>query len=177
MGASAIVSACPRHLHILVLPPNSHTPITKAKTCLPGPHTPYRPALPFSSPFSCVLCSQIIFSSVQSLSRVWLFETPWIEAHQASLSITNSRSSPKLMSIESVVSYIGFSRGRLGGLVFSSLSEFSTVYCDPHSQRLWHSQESRNRCFSGTPLLFWWFSECWQFDLWFLCLIPICKGY
>ena len=37
-----------------------------------------------------------------------------------------------------------FSRGRLGGLVIPSLSEFSTVYCDPHSQRLWHSQESRN---------------------------------
>ena len=31
-----------------------------------------------------------------------------------------------------------FSRGRSGGLVFPSLSEFSTVYCDPHSQRLWH---------------------------------------
>ena len=29
-----------------------------------------------------------------------------------------------------------FSRGRLGGLVFPSLSEFSTVYCDPHSERL-----------------------------------------
>ena len=35
-----------------------------------------------------------------------------------------------------------FSRGRLGGLVFPSLSEFSTVYCDPHSQRLWHSQRA-----------------------------------
>ena len=33
-----------------------------------------------------------------------------------------------------------FSRGRSGGLVFPSRSEFSTVYCDPHSQRLWHSQ-------------------------------------
>ena len=32
------------------------------------------------------------------------------------------------------------SRGRSGALVFPSLSEFSTVYCDPHSQRLWHSQ-------------------------------------
>ena len=32
--------------------------------------------------------------------------------------------------------YIGFSRGRSGGLVFPSLSEFSTVYCDPHSQEL-----------------------------------------
>jgi len=43
------------------------------------------------------------FSSVQSLSRVRLFVTPWIKAHQTSLSITNSRSSLKLMSIESVM--------------------------------------------------------------------------
>ena len=42
-------------------------------------------------------------SSVQSLSRVQLFATPWIAARQASLSITNSRSSLKLMSIESVM--------------------------------------------------------------------------
>ena len=39
-------------------------------------------------------------SSVQLLSRVWLFATPWTVAHQASLSITNSRSLLKLMSIE-----------------------------------------------------------------------------
>ena len=43
------------------------------------------------------------FSSVQSLSHVWLFETPWTTACQASLCITKSRSSPKLMSIESVM--------------------------------------------------------------------------
>ena len=43
------------------------------------------------------------FSSVQSLSRVRLFATPWISARQASLSITNSQSSLKLMSIESVM--------------------------------------------------------------------------
>ena len=43
------------------------------------------------------------FSSVQSLSRVWLLTTPWIAARQASLSITNSRSSLKLMSTESVM--------------------------------------------------------------------------
>ena len=43
------------------------------------------------------------FSSVQSISRVWLFATPWIAARQASLSITNSRSSLKLMSIKSVM--------------------------------------------------------------------------
>ena len=43
------------------------------------------------------------FSSVQSLSRLQLFATPWITARQASLSITNSRSSPRLMPIESVM--------------------------------------------------------------------------
>ena len=42
-------------------------------------------------------------SSVLSLSRVRLFVTPWTTARQASLSITNSRSLPKLMSIESVM--------------------------------------------------------------------------
>ena len=41
-------------------------------------------------------------SSVQSLSRVWLFATPWTAARQASLSNTNSRSLLKLMSINSV---------------------------------------------------------------------------
>ena len=43
------------------------------------------------------------FSSVQSLSGVWLFATPWITARQASLSITKSRSSLRLTSIESVM--------------------------------------------------------------------------
>ena len=43
------------------------------------------------------------FSSVQSLSCVRLIVTPWIAAHQASLSITNSQSSLKLMSIKSVM--------------------------------------------------------------------------
>jgi len=61
--------------------------------------------------FCCVLAPWAVvawirsvqFSSVQSLSRVWPFMTPWIAARQASLSITNSRSSPKLMCIESVM--------------------------------------------------------------------------
>ena len=43
--------------------------------------------------------NKIIFSSVQSLSRLQLFATPWTAARQASLSITNSRSPPKPMSI------------------------------------------------------------------------------
>ena len=43
------------------------------------------------------------FSSVQSLSPVWLFVIPWTAAHQASLSITSSQSLLKLMSIKSVM--------------------------------------------------------------------------
>ena len=49
------------------------------------------------------LATRSQFSSVQSLSRVQLFATPWIAARQASQSITNSRSSLKLMCIESVM--------------------------------------------------------------------------
>ena len=44
-----------------------------------------------------------IFSSVQPLSCVWLLETPWTTGRQASLSITNSQSLLKLMSIKSVI--------------------------------------------------------------------------
>ena len=51
--------------------------------------------------WNCIFNFQ--FSSVQSLSRVWLFATPWIAARQASMSITNSWSSLKLMCIESVM--------------------------------------------------------------------------
>ena len=53
-----------------------------------------------SSNFESVV---LIFSSVQSLSRVRLFVTPWMAAHQASLSITNPQSLLKLVSIESVM--------------------------------------------------------------------------
>ena len=48
------------------------------------------------------MCLRLI-SSIQSLSRVRLFVTPWTAARQASLSITNSQSLLKLMSIESVM--------------------------------------------------------------------------
>ena len=47
--------------------------------------------------------ASVQFSSVQSLSRVWLFVTPWTAACQASLSITNSQSPPKPLSIVSVM--------------------------------------------------------------------------
>ena len=50
------------------------------------------------------MASGFQISSFQSLSHVRLFVTPWIAARQASLSVTNSQSSPRLTSIESVMS-------------------------------------------------------------------------
>ena len=67
--------------------------------------------------FEILVWSAVQFSSVQSLSRVRLFATPWITARQASLSITNSRSSPKLMCIESV----------MPSSISSSVSPFSSA--------------------------------------------------
>ena len=61
------------------------------------------PLPPTVPSFSSAQFSSVQFSSVQSLSRVWLFVTPWNAACQASLSITNSRSSLRLTSIESVM--------------------------------------------------------------------------
>ena len=53
---------------------------------------------------NCISPGEFVwFSSVQLLSRVRLFETPWTAARQASLSITNSQSSLRLASIESVM--------------------------------------------------------------------------
>ena len=48
-------------------------------------------------------CFAVEFSSVHSLSHVWLFVTPWTAARQASLFITNSQNLLRLMSIESVM--------------------------------------------------------------------------
>ena len=56
-----------------------------------------------SIPFFCYNFSLYQFGSVQSLSHVWLFAIPWTAARQASLSITNSQSLLKLMSIELVM--------------------------------------------------------------------------
>jgi len=55
------------------------------------------------SEYICLNWMYLQFSSVQSLSCVPLFETPWTAAHQASVSITNSWSLLKLMYIESVM--------------------------------------------------------------------------
>ena len=53
--------------------------------------------------FKLEITRNVQFRSVQLLNHVWLFATPWIAAHQASLSNTNSQSLLKLMSIESVM--------------------------------------------------------------------------
>ena len=66
---------------------------------------------------------------VQSLSYVWLFVTPWTAAHQASLSITNSQSLLKLMSIESMMSsshLILFHPFSLLPSIFPSIRVFSS---------------------------------------------------
>ena len=67
------------------------------------------------------------FNSVQSLSCVWLFAPPWTAALQASLSITNSRSLPKLMSIESVMpsSHVILCHPLLLPSIFPSIRVFS----------------------------------------------------
>ena len=59
-----------------------------------------------------IISHSVQFSSVQLLSRVQLFATPWIAARQTSLSITNSWSLPKLTSIESVMPFSHLIRGR-----------------------------------------------------------------
>ena len=65
-------------------------------------------------------------SSAQSLSHVQLFVTPWTAAHQASLSITNSRSLLKLMSLESVMpsNHLILCCPLLPPLIFSSIRVF-----------------------------------------------------
>ena len=69
----------------------------------------------------------ILDSSVQPLSRVWLFVIPWAAAHQASLSIINSQRLLKLMSIESVMpsKHLTLFRPLLLPSVFPSIKVFS----------------------------------------------------
>ena len=81
------------------------SPILNPPTSLPTPSlwviTEHRLWVPCFMYRTCT--GHRFFSSFQSLSRVQLFTTPWTAAHQASLSITNSWSPPKPMSIELVM--------------------------------------------------------------------------
>ena len=75
------------------------------------------------------------FSTVQLLSRVWLFATPWTAAGQASLSITNSQSLLKLMSIESVIPsnhlFCCLPLQLSDFYQFSSVAQSCPTLCDP----------------------------------------------
>ena len=71
---------------------------------LKGIYSQFKNILPLlSSKVVLIFFFRFLVSSVQSLSRVRFFATPWITAHQASLSITNSQSLFKLMSMEMVM--------------------------------------------------------------------------
>ena len=56
---------------------------------------------------------------------------------------------------------------------YSHLFQNFPVCYDLHSQRLWHSQWSRSRCFSGTLMLFQWSNGCWLFDLCTIAIVAI----
>ena len=88
-------------------------------------------SLHFSSGWSYVLgrlTNSLLFSSVQSFSCVQLFVTPWTAARQASLSITNSWSLLKLMSIKSVMppNHLILCRPLLPPSIFTSIRVFSS---------------------------------------------------
>ena len=84
--------------------PRTHRPSFKSGSLIPIPSLTSSGPLCISwDTFTCPLEPGSVSQSVQSLSRVQLFVTPWTAAHQASLSITNSQSLLKLMSIESVM--------------------------------------------------------------------------
>ena len=93
-GRSTIV----RKSHARASNAQKNNQVWRLKSSNPGLRSNYHFSAVFLSKFSSVQ-----FSSVQSLGRVRLFATPWIAARQASLSITNSWSSLKLMSTESVM--------------------------------------------------------------------------
>ena len=90
--------------------PSSHLILCRPLFLLPQP-LPASESFPMSQFFAwggqsigvSATLSVLPMNSVQSLSRIWLFVTPWTRARQASLSITNSRSPPKPMSIESIM--------------------------------------------------------------------------
>ena len=81
------------------------------------------------------------FSSVQSFKRVQLFGAPWTAACQASLSITNSRSLLKLMSIESVMpsNHLILCRPLLLSSIFPSIRVLMSQFFPSGNQSIWAS--------------------------------------
>ena len=103
------------------------------------------------------------FSSVQSLSRVWLFATPWTAVCQASLSITNSRSPHKPMSIKSVMpsNHLILCRPLLLlPPIFPSIRVF------PNESAITYKLQKLISHISGSPrsgcymVVFWWNTTC-----------------
>ena len=118
-----------------------HTPPSRGANSLPGPH---------------LCCPRIKFNSVQSLSHVQLFATPWTAIHQASLSITNSQSLLKLISIESLgpSNHLILCRPLLLPSIFPSIRVFSNesaprIRCPKH----WSFSISSSSEYSG-PISF-----------------------
>ena len=95
--------------------------------------------------YHALLLEHLQFSSVQSLSRVRLFATPWTAAHQDSLSNTNSRSPPRPMSIESMMpsNHLIFCHTLFRSEISRSVMSDSL---QPHE-----SQHARPPCPSPTP--------------------------
>ena len=107
-----------------------------------GIKPPYDPAIPLLGIYP------VQFSSVQSLSHVRLFETPWTAAHQASLCITNSRSLLKLMSIESVMpsNHLIFCHPLLlPPSIFPSIRVFSSQFFKSGGQIIPWGNQNRKR--------------------------------
>ena len=101
------------------------------------------------------------FSSVQSLSRVWPFVAPWTTAHQASLSITNSQSLPKLMPIELVMPFnhlILCHPLLLPPSIFPSIRVFS----NESALRWWYSGE--HSCLQNESALCIIWPKYWHFS-------------
>ena len=119
--------------------PRLHQPSLRGGFLTPGQTSPLQrslglcPRAHLSNSFDSALAVQ--FSSVQALSRVRLFVTPWTAACQASLSITNSQSLLKFMSTESVMpsSHLTLCRPLLfPPSIFPSIRVFSSESVLPH---------------------------------------------
>ena len=122
------------------------------------------------------------FSSVQSLSRVQLFETPWTATHQATLSITNSQCAPKPMSIELVMPsnhLILCHPLLLLPSIFPSIRVFSNASAlRIRWPKYWSFSSSPSSEYSGfTSFRIDWFDNCWYSrDSWESSLTPQFKS-
>ena len=97
--------------------------------------------------FSHKTISSVRFGSVQSLSHVRLFANPWIAARQASLSITNSRSSLRVASIKSVMPSSHLILGRpLLLMNFALIGKKGDYSAIQHHNNLFQSLCSKTTC-------------------------------